>query len=966
MFQDIYKNLNSKQKKAVEHTNGPLLIVAGAGTGKTSVITCRLVYLLQKFKLKPENILAVTFTEKASEEMEERVDQMLPLGYSDLWINTFHGLGERILKDHALDIGLPQNFELASEVEQRMILRKHFYDFDLEYFKPLASPDSIISAFISHFSRAKDEDIDPEAYLAHAKKIQKSAGVEDEEKKKILEIAHAYKKYQEILLEEDVLDFGDLINYTVMLFRKRPNVLKKFQDQFNFLLIDEFQDTNFAQYQLIKLLAGEKHNVTVCADDDQAIYKWRGASVSNVLNFKKDYPSTKEVVLTENYRSAQPILDLSYHSIQLNNPDRLEVQNKIQKKLTSHVKESVKPEYIHLKTLENEVIFVLSKIIELKNSDTSLDWNDFAVLIRSNSEAEPFIDLFSKKGIPYDFVASKGLYAKPEVLDLLSYLRVLVNYHDSTALYRVLTLPVVDLAYTDLAPILEKAYRTSDPLFDIILNHNDVAHISEKGRERIERLIGLIEKHAKMAAEKDVGEVLLSFLEDSGYLKEVQKTKDIETEKKILNISLLFKRIQSFMENKKTGTKTKDFVDELETMQEVGEDPAPAKIEEGPEAVKIMTIHGAKGLEFDTVFVVNMVHGRFPVRRRSEGISLPEELISEVLPEGDPHIQEERRLFYVALTRAKNRLFLTSAEDYGGKRKKKPSIFIQEINDKIKTIQNMETKTQQALDLKGIKVSKPKKYTVSFKLPSKFSYTQIIVFEKCPKQYKYRHLLKIQGKGSVSMSFGNSLHNTLAQFYQEIIDSSQKKLIETTDQKVGSLKRLLALYDERWIPEYYDSKKHELKKKAEGEEMLREYYKKNKNDFDKVLMIEKGFNVKIGEYTFRGVIDRVDDLGGDSVAIVDYKTGREKKEREVKNDKQLTLYSIALDQVFNKKAEEVSLYFLVTGNKIDTERTKKDKEKFVAGVCETIDKIKSSDFKATPGFNCQFCDYKGICEDRAK
>ncbi|MBU1167087.1 UvrD-helicase domain-containing protein [Patescibacteria group bacterium] len=969
-FQQIYQNLNPAQKQAVEHKNGPLLIVAGAGTGKTSVITSRIVYLIQQFKLRPENILAVTFTEKASEEMEERVDQMMPLGYTDLWINTFHGLGERILKEHALDIGLPNNFELASEIEQRMILRKYFYDFNFEYFKPQASPDSIIQALIQHFSRAKDEDISPEQYMDYAKKAQKSDAFEDDEKLKFLEVARAYKKYQEILLAENVLDFGDLIAYALKLLRERPNVLKKYQQQFKFILVDEFQDTNFAQYQLINLLAGDEQNLTVCADDDQAIYKWRGASVSNVLNFKEDYSNAEQIVLTENYRSAQPILDLSYQSIQLNNPDRLEKKNKIDKKLNANLEGSIEPEYVHLETLEQEVVWVINKIIELQNEDKNLSWNDFAILIRSNAEADPFINLLSQKGIPYEFFASRGLYLKPEILDLMAYLRVLVDFHDNPSFYRVVTMPVFGLEYKDIVPLLEKSSRTADSLVDIFINHNDTAGISEEGRQKIDKLLSVLESHAKLAQEKDVGETLLNFLEDSAYLKDIQEAGDIEAEKKILNISLLFKRIQSFQENKWGKARVKDFVEELDLMQKMGENPAPAQLEEGPEAVKIMTIHGAKGLEFENVFVVNMVQDRFPVRRRKEGIELPEELAKEDLPEGDPHIQEERRLFYVALTRAKKRLFLTSAEDYGGKRKKKPSIFIKEISDELLQI----PVAKQAIKQKPLNLELPAKKKsvvadISYRLPKKFSYTQLVVFDSCPKQYKYRHILKIQGKGGVSMSFGNSMHNTLARFYKEIMESRNLSLapsLKRRGEKEGTLQRLLEIYDQEWIPEYYDSKQHEEKKKAEGQKLLEDYYEANKEDFDKVMMIEEGFNVKIGDYTFKGVVDRVDDLGNGQVEIVDYKTGKERSEREVKKDKQLTLYSLAMKQVFDKDSKRVSLYFLGANNKIESTRDKEDQQKFVAEVLETVNKIKNSDFKATPGFHCQFCDYQGICEDRAK
>lgn len=964
MFQEIYQNLNPKQKEAVEHEGGPLLIIAGAGTGKTSVITSRIVYLIQQFNLQPENILAVTFTEKAAEEMEERVDLMLPMGYTDLWINTFHGLCERLVRAHALDIGLPADFELASEIEQRIILGKYLYEFEFDYYSPLASPDSLVSELLKHFSRAKDENITPEKYMAFAKEKQNDEGVDTEEKKRLLEIAHAYQKYQEVILGEGKLDFGDLIMYALKLLKKRSNILKKFRDQFKFILVDEFQDTNFAQYELIKLLAGDEMNLTVCADDDQAIYKWRGASVSNVLTFKDDFPEAKQVVLTENYRSTQNVLDISYASIQQNNPDRLEIKNEIKKQLSSNLDHTEDIIHAHLPTLEEEAVFVLNKMIELQNENNELSWSDFAILVRSNNSADPFINLLSKKGIPYDFVASRGLYLKPEIIDVMSYLRVVANYYDNAAFYRVISMPLFGLTYTDIVPIVEHAKKQNEPLFNSFLNHNEIAGITDDARAKIQKIIELVEKHAKLSQQKEVGEVLLAFLDDSGYLREVQKEKSLESEKKILNISLLFKKIQSFMEKTPGKQSVKDFIEEIDVLQRMGEDPAPAKMQEGPDSVKIMTIHGSKGLEFDSVFVVNMVQGRFPTRRRSDKIQLPDELISEILPEGDPHIQEERRLFYVALTRAKKRLYLVSAEDYGGKRKKKVSPFVNEIKEHVLTVGEIseEEPTLQKEQVKK-KNEKLTEKRFNFKLPSKLSYTQVMAFETCPKQYKYRHILGIGGRGSASQSYGNSMHNALAKFYQEIIDSRQKDLFN--DLPGATLDRLLELYQESWIPYYYDSKSHEKKKKEQGLEALKAYYDANKDSFSRVSMIEKGFNVKIGDYTFRGVIDRVDDLGDGRVEIVDYKTGKTRKQRQVDTDKQLTLYAIAVEQVFKKTLDRVSLYFLNEGVKVESVRTDEDKNLFVREIAELASGLKESTFEATPGFHCKFCDYYGICEDRA-
>src|SRR3990167_4082049 len=290
----ILESLNKEQKEAVTHENGPLLIIAGAGTGKTTVITRRIAWLILEKKIKPDEILALTFTEKASTEMEERVDRLLPYGYVDLWISTFHGFAEKILRLHGLDIGLSTNFRILSDTEQWYLVRKNLDKFNLDYYRPLGNPTKFIHALLKHFSRAKDEEISPKEYLAYTEslKLDKDIAPDEsaaQEAARLAEVANAYHIYQKILLENNALDFGDLINYALKLFKERPNILEFYRKKFKYILVDEFQDTNWAQYELVKLLAEPNNNLTVVGDVDESIYKFRGASISNILTFKKDF-----------------------------------------------------------------------------------------------------------------------------------------------------------------------------------------------------------------------------------------------------------------------------------------------------------------------------------------------------------------------------------------------------------------------------------------------------------------------------------------------------------------------------------------------------------------------------------------------------------------------------------------------------------------------------------------------------
>ena len=336
----ILEGLNDDQLAAVTHDGGPLLIVAGAGTGKTTVITRRIAHLIAHGKARPEEILALTFTEKAAAEMEERVDTLVPYGYADVEISTFHAFGDRLVREHALELGLPPDFRVLSRAEQVIFFRDRLFQFALERYRPLGDPTRHLQAMISLFSRCKDEDVSPAEYTAHVARMAAASpqSLDDERRERLAqqqELGNAYTRYQELMATQGVVDFGDQIAYALQLLRTRPYVRAACQRRFKYILVDEFQDTNHAQFELVKLLAARHRNIAVVADDDQAIYRWRGAAISNVRGFLECYPEARRIVLIANYRSHQSILDGAYRLIVHNNPDRLEVEYGIEKHLTA-------------------------------------------------------------------------------------------------------------------------------------------------------------------------------------------------------------------------------------------------------------------------------------------------------------------------------------------------------------------------------------------------------------------------------------------------------------------------------------------------------------------------------------------------------------------------------------------------------------------------------------------------------
>jgi len=371
----ILQGLNNEQKEAVLFDKKPLLIIAGAGTGKTNVITRKIAYLISTKKVKPAEILALTFTDKAAAEMEERVDFLIPYGYADVLISTFHSFGDQILRENALQLGLTADFKVLTKAEQIIFFKEHLFKFSLSFYRPLSNPTRYIEAIINLFSRAKDEDVSVEEYLKYSERLQREADTSElkEIAEREKEIALCYQRYEDLLLKNNCVDFGNQVYLTLRLLRKHPAVLKEYQQRFKYILIDEFQDTNYSQFQLVNFLSGEEKNITAVADDDQAIYRFRGAAIGNILNFKKAYPDFKEIVLTKNYRSTQKILDSAYRLIQYNNPQRLESREGINKRLISQQSIAKKQKELFEKE-EKSVLF--SKEVEHMHFDTLSDESD--------------------------------------------------------------------------------------------------------------------------------------------------------------------------------------------------------------------------------------------------------------------------------------------------------------------------------------------------------------------------------------------------------------------------------------------------------------------------------------------------------------------------------------------------------------------------------------------------------------
>lgn len=971
------KKLNTSQQEAIHHTTGPLLVIAGAGTGKTTVVTERVKFLITEGLAKPEELLCLTFTEKAAREMEVRIDQALPLGYSQLWITTFHSFCDRILRDEAINIGLDPSYRLMTETDAVSLVQRSLFTLPLQYYRPLGNPQKFIAGLLQHISRLQDEDITPEEYAHWVSQLP-----ETDEKKQYQELSACYTAYEELKIKESVLDFSNLIGNTLKLFRQRPNILKRYQKNFKFILVDEFQDTNYAQNQLVNLLVNEPQNITVVADDDQAIYRWRGAAVSNVMQFRDIYPDAKLVVLTQNYRSTQEILDRAHDLIQFNNPDRLEVKEHIDKKLKSNKTKKGEPiEFLHFPRVDFEAEGVAKKIVELiensKTSERALTPKDFAILVRANAHAEPFMRALDRLGVHQQFLGPTKLFQQAEIKDLIAYLQVLDDISNESAFYRVISMEYFDIPGRDIATLTSFTKRSNLTLFEVceVVSgfvpppQNIVPPtLDQDSVEKLNGLLSIIRRQLGQLNQETAGQLLYDFLQDTGLFKAILEFRHPIDETRAGNISRFFDKVKSYELIHPQAT-VRDIVNWLDIASQLGESPIVGDgdwLEQ--DAVNIMTIHSSKGLEFPVVFLVNLVSQRFPTIARKEQIPIPEELIKETLPTGDYHIQEERRLFYVGLTRACEKLYLTASDYYGdAKRQKKLSPFIAETIGEAKLSTHQPIVTQMSLfefpnrpSVVSIKKDTPP-YKVEY-----LSYSQIQTFLDCPLHYKARYILKLPSPPSAPATFGSCIHITLKDFYNQLIE-------DKSVDKSQYVEKVLEIYNKNWNPIGYEHKVQAQEYKDRGIRYLANYVQNHIDPNNMPIKLEEPFTVPLkssdGKYLkIGGKIDRVDQKADGSIEIIDYKTSEHPwDQKEADSSLQLSFYALAAsllpNQPFAKSPEKVflTLHFFETDTRVTTSRTVADLQAAKEKIFEYASSISTSDFKCSGSMLCRDCDFKLLC-----
>lgn len=652
MIEDsLLKGLNKDQRDAVVHTQGPVLIMAGAGSGKTRVLTHRIAYLIEHDQVLPWNILAITFTNKAAREMRERVSKLLDEDGNDVWVSTFHALCVRILRRYIDQLGFNRAFTIADTSEQRTLIKRVLRELNIDPKK--FDPRSILSSI----SNAKNDLLTPKAFESRAVSAFDQI------------VAKVYKRYQDELRQNESLDFDDLIMMTIELFDQFPDVLAYYQEKFQYIHVDEYQDTNEAQYRLVNTLAKKNRNICVVGDADQSIYGWRGANMQNILDFKEDYPDAHVTLLEQNYRSTKTILNAA-NSVIANN------QNRADKNLWTENAQGEKISYYRGQTESDEALYIVSKIQEeMKKSKRS--YGDFSILYRTNAQSRVIEEMLLKANIPYTIVGGHKFYDRKEIRDTLAYLTLLGNPRDSMSFERVINEPKRGIGETSLEKLRVFAGDHNWSLLEAAKNIDLANEISKRAKRSISSFEQLISSTAKKMANMTITELTEEILDKSGYISTLKAAKEnsLQAQTRLENLEEFISVTQKYDQDNPDQTGQDNLVNFLSDLALVSDQD---DVDENTTEVTLMTLHAAKGLEFPVVFMMGMEEGLFPLGRASQQES---------------ELQEERRLAYVGITRAKEKLYLTNAYSrmlYGRRQNNPESRFIKEIEPGLLDYENIK------------------------------------------------------------------------------------------------------------------------------------------------------------------------------------------------------------------------------------------------------------------------------------
>jgi DNA helicase-2/ATP-dependent DNA helicase PcrA len=988
--------LNPEQLKAVEHGEGPLLIIAGPGSGKTRVITQRIVHLLTiaghasyepallpEFQnraddnegysgtgIQPENILALTFTEKAAREMKRRVHEAMPELEALPEISTFHAFCYEVLRK--------RHFErtLLDKVDVWIFLRQRMESLGLQFYQKLAEPGAFLHSLNDFFSRCQDELIEPADFERYAEAMEqdyqamassldaaeRTLLIQEVQKKQ--ELARVFRNSRKLIEEAGSSSLGSLIPETVRLFDREPEVLESYRQLFRYVLVDEFQDTNYAQVELLKRLVKPPYNITAVGDDDQAIYRFRGASHGAFKMFDEAYPGHETVFLDSNFRSVQRVLRVAEVLISKNDRYEAKPQLRASREEGAPVYLLQSPDYL------SEAAWIADEVERL--IEQNIPPADIAVLYRAHNHRDPLVEQFRRRKIPF---AIRGLSILSTTIlrDLVAYLNIIHSARDNVSLTRVLLTPRWNFPEELALEARKQALRDRCSLYEVLdswQRSGDANRLEHTGWHELNRLLDELHKYAGHAPVTAVLQRLMGRLE-LHFLPQDPDAAYVDA----------FRKFLEKWEGKSESWKLDAFWEYFQYFREAGGQIEAPELENSAHSVQMMSVHAAKGLEFPVVFILSVAPRRFPHTEQKPVIEFPEALRKGPPPPADIHEQEERRLLYVGLTRAKDRLYVSSVTKPG----KKPSVFISDLTSNpsveardIERIQVPEAPPQtpdspqtetapprppapipqpslfgDATDGPGIHppLAKWASHAPAAKTEEKLqlSASALETYDTCPQKFMFSHYLKIPTGPQPALTFGNIMHQCVRRFF------------ELRRQGPVKFEKIQTHFEQVWKGTGFEDDYQEQAYKKAGLEQLRGFVTRHESITTFPLAAEAHFSLDLGEVVLEGRIDQINPLPDQSVELVDYKTGRPPSQKDADKSLQLSVYALAARDQMHLNPTRLTFYSLTNNEPVRTVRTSKSLDLVVSEIRGVAEQIKKQLFPPKPGFACKYCDYELIC-----
>lgn len=951
------EELNKSQKLAVESESPHILVLAGPGTGKTRLIIARILHLLEK-GVAPEKILAVTFSRKATFEMEERLLRERPDLSGRLEISTLHAFCVEIIQKYGFRLGLGRKPELISEAQAQVLFRRIADRLPFQYFVKTSVTDGLISDLLTFFQDCKDEGLWPEQVLSYAQSLPEETEEERKLKQEWIALGDIYNAFQSHCFDNGLVDFGDAVLGALRLLEDYPSVSKEISQSFEHILVDEFQDTNWTQIQLLRKICGNSTKICVVGDDDQAIYRFRGASFSAFQFFSELFPEPDVIELNETYRLPPSVANAASALISRNEDRRFRPDKKL---LSRNTHDSL-VELIQVADFDEEAVWVANKVEELLSSGTPP--NEIGILVRAHAHADHLIDIFEQRKIGYETSSTQKFFQQDIIKDCLSFFRLVMYPEDNISFLRLLDSPFLRIPYQEIFKFCQNARFGKIPYFQT-LEKLDSIDLAEETKLVLSKLAENIRQLFASSSRNRPSEILLEFCEEMGTIRHLIQS---QNQQDLVRIADFLKKLVSWekLQNEK------DLQSLFPVLEAIAQNSLILSDDEiettDTNRVRILTVHASKGLEFDHVFILSLVGRRFPGAFRPNTWFLPDSIRKEKAPNKAAHVDEERRLLYVAMTRAKRQLYLCTVNKKGTK----PSIFVSEDIEKNLLARNCIKRLEiPALPIeKKIARNKTRVFSRSSQNPEtlcrfsksdqlRLSYTQLEKYEKCPLSYWFAFELGIPTPPSASLLMGSCVHKALENFYRKV----QQGRIPTSDELLADFETI------------YEDSNHQYRILTEterqlGKSKLEDYYYSQDGNFEPPLAIEKDFQLNLGPHQIRGKIDRVDQVEG-GVRIIDYKTGKSKSDKNPEDQKfakeslQFSIYALAAEECFGWKVKELWFYYVYDNSVLKTSRDSKQLSETKVQILEMSNRILNNEFETRPGFHCRFCEYKRICPSPA-